>query len=124
MSVTTDVPSPLKASDGRRMAPRKSACSAIVLAGGGVLLVEGEGLVTTARMPPGLRASSDLAMKKSCSDSFCPRYSILTSANGTLPITASTRRQLRVAEILDADVGVGVQRAGDAAGDANRARRR
>ena len=30
-------------------------------------------LVTTARTPPGFRASSDLAMKKSCSGSFWPR---------------------------------------------------
>ena len=40
MSVTTDVPSRLKASDGRRIAPRKSALLGQVLAGGGVLLVE------------------------------------------------------------------------------------
>ncbi len=42
MSVTTSVPSRLKASDGRRIAPRKSARLGQVLAGGGVLLVERE----------------------------------------------------------------------------------
>src|SRR5260370_23707182 len=29
-------------------------------------------LVTRASTPPGFRVSSDLAKKKSCSDSFCP----------------------------------------------------
>ena len=42
MSVTTAVPSRLKASEGRRIAPTKSACRAEVLADGGVLLVERE----------------------------------------------------------------------------------
>ena len=42
MSVTTLVPSRLKASEGRRIAPRKSALLGQVLADGGVLLVERE----------------------------------------------------------------------------------
>ena len=42
MSVTTAVPSRLKASEGRRIAPRKSALVGEVFADGGVLLVEGE----------------------------------------------------------------------------------
>ena len=76
-------------------------------------------VVTRASTPPGLRASIDLAKKKSCSDSFCPRYSSFTSAKGTLPMTRvdATLGQARVAEVLDADVLVGMECLGDAAGD-------
>ena len=42
MSVTTAVPSRLKASEGRRIAPTKSALRGQVLADGGILLVERE----------------------------------------------------------------------------------
>ena len=42
MSVTTAVPSRLKASEGRRIAPTKSALDRQVLADGGILLVERE----------------------------------------------------------------------------------
>ena len=42
MSVTTAVPSRLKASDGRRIAPTKSAFEREILADGGILFVERE----------------------------------------------------------------------------------
>ena len=73
MSVTTLVPSRLKASDGRRIAPRKSARPARYSRMAAFCLSSVKWLVTRARTPPGFRASSDLAKKKSCSDSVWPR---------------------------------------------------
>ena len=74
MSVTTAVPSRLKASDGRRIAPTKSALSAEVLADGGVLLVEREMRGDQGQDAAGLQGRRcDLAKKKSCSGSFWPR---------------------------------------------------
>ena len=60
MSVTTEVPSRLKASDGRRIAPRKSACSARYSRTAAFCLSSVKWLVTRARMPPGFRASTRL----------------------------------------------------------------
>ena len=72
MSVTTAVPSRLKASDGRRIAPTKSAFRARYSRMAAFCLSSVKCVVTRASTPPGFRASTDLAKKKSCSDSFCP----------------------------------------------------
>ena len=63
MSVTTAVPSRLNASEGRRIAPRKSARSARYSRMAAFCLSSVKCEVTTARTPPGFRASVALAMK-------------------------------------------------------------
>ena len=63
MSVTTLVPSRLKASDGNRMALRKSARSPRYSRIAAFCLSKVKCDVTTARTPPGFNASIDLAMK-------------------------------------------------------------
>ena len=83
-------------------------------------------LVTRARTPPGFKASTDLAKKKSCSDSLWPPIFELDVGEGHVADhrVDAALGQLRVAEILDADVGLRVERPGDAAGDAVQSRRR
>ena len=63
MSVTTAVPSRLKASEGRRIAPRKSACSARYSRMAAFCLSRVKWLVTRAITPPGFSESTDLAKK-------------------------------------------------------------
>ena len=63
MSVTTAVPSRLNASDGRRIAPRKSASAARYSRTAAFCLSSVKCDVTRASTPPGFSASSDLAKK-------------------------------------------------------------
>ena len=63
MSVTTAVPSRLKASEGRRIAPTKSAFEARYSRMAAFCLSSVKCVVTSASTPPGFRASMDLAKK-------------------------------------------------------------
>ena len=72
MSVTTAVPSRLKASDGRRIAPTKSALAPRYSRTAAFCLSSVKWVVTRARTPPGFRASTDLAKKKSWRAKLCP----------------------------------------------------
>ena len=119
MSVTTRVPSCLKASLGRRIAPRKSALRGEVLAGGGVLLVEREVTGDQGEDAAGLHGVQRLCDEEIVQRQLAATVVELHVGEGRI----ADRRveailgQLRVAEILDADVGSGVEGAGDAAGD-------
>ena len=69
-------------------------------------------------MPPGLKASSDFAKKKSWSENRSPLCSSFTSANGGLPMTASrSLGEPRVPETLDADLVLRVKGPGDSPGE-------
>ena len=84
------VPSRLKASDGRRIAPRKSASVGEVLADGGILLVEREVAGDQGQDAAGLQGVDGLGEEEIVQRQPLARdSSSFTSANGTLPITAS-----------------------------------
>ena len=114
------MPSRLKASDGRRIAPRKSACSREVFAGGGVELVQRETAGDQGQDAAGLQGVDALGDEEIMQRQlFGRRYSSSHVAEGRIADHGvDARGQLRVAEALDADVGLGMQGAGDAAGDA------
>ena len=90
MSVTTPVPSRLKASDGRRIAPRKSARVGEVLADRGVLLVERVVRRDQGQDAAGLQGVERLREEEVVErEPLCRGSSSFTSANGGLPMTAS-----------------------------------
>ena len=106
MSVTTAVPSRLKASEGRRIAPTKSAFEARYSRMAAFCLSSVKWLVTRASTPPGFRASMDLAKKKSCRRQLLP--AIVELEVGERHVADhrvdAVLGQARVAEVLDADV--------------------
>ncbi len=106
MSVTTAVPSRLKASDGRRIAPTKSAFEPRYSRMAAFCLSSVKCVVTRASTPPGFRASMDLAKKKSCRDSFWPLIVELEVGERHVADhrVDAVFGQLGVAETLDADV--------------------
>ena len=74
-------------------------------------------LVTRASTPPGFRASTDLAKKKSCRENLLARVGQLHIGKGHVADHGVERRKAGIAEVFDADVGFGVQGPGDAAGN-------
>ena len=126
MSVTTAVPSRLKASDGRRIAPRKSAFDGEVLADGGVLLVEREMAGDQGQDAAGLQGVDRLGEEEVVQRQLLAAIVELHVGKRHVADHGvdAALGQLRVAEVLDADVLVGVEGPGDAAGDASPARRR
>ena len=109
MSVTTAVPSRLKASDGRRIAPRKSARSAEVLADGGVLLVEREMAGDQGQDAAGLQGVDRLGEEEIVQRQLLPAVVELDVGEGHVADHGvdAALGQLRVAEVLDADVWPG-----------------
>ena len=126
MSVTTLVPSRAKASDGSRIAPRKSAFVREVLADRGVLLVE-----RVVRGDEGQDAAGPQGVERFREEEVVerePRAAVLELHVGKRRVpddgVDAPLGELRVAEVLDADVvarGRGPWRFGPRA---NRVRRR
>ena len=113
----TAVPSRLNASDGRRIAPRKSAWPASCSRTAAFCLSSVKWLVTTASTPPGFRASTRLGDEEVVEGELLAVEVELDVGEGDVADHGVERRELGVAEVLDADVGLGMERAGDAAGD-------
>ena len=120
MSVTTAVPSRLKASDGSRIAPTKSACDSEVLADGGILLVEREMRRDQGQDAAGLQCVNGLGEEVIMEGQLLPLVVELEVGERHVADhrVNAVFGQLRVGEALDADVVFGVERLGDAAGDA------
>ena len=118
MSVMTAVPSRLNASDGRRMAPRKSAWAASMLADGRVLLVEREMAGDHGEDAAGFQGFDRLGDEKVVEGELLAVEVELDVGEGDVADHGVERRELGIAEVLDADVGLGMEGAGDAAGDA------
>ena len=119
MSVTTAVPSRLKASEGRRIAPTKSAFDAEILADGGILLVEREMGRDQGQHAAGLQGVDGLGEEIIVQGQLLAVIVELEVGEGHVADhrVDAVLGQLGVAEVLDADVVFGVERPGDAAGD-------
>ena len=119
MSVTTAVPSRLKASDGRRIAPTKSAFDGEVLADGGVLLVEREMRGDQGQHAAGLQGVDGLGEEEIVQGQLLAAIVELEVGEGHVADhrVDAVFGQRGVAEILDADVVAGVECSGDPAGD-------
>ena len=120
MSVTTRVPSRLKASEGRRMAPRKSACCARCSRSAGVLLVERVVAGHQGQDAAGLQGVEGLGEEEVMQGEALPVVVELEVGERHVADDGvdAALGQARVAEVLDADVVAGVEHAGDAAGEA------
>ena len=119
MSVTTLVPSRLKASDGSRMAPRKSAALGEVLADGGVLLVEREVAGDKRQDTAGFQRIDGLRKEEVVERQAKAAMLELDVGKRHVPdhgVDAALGEQ-RVAKVLDADVVGGVERAGNPPGE-------
>ena len=119
MSVTTAVPSRLKASDGRRIAPTKSALRAEIFADGGVLLVEREMRRDQGQHAAGFQGVDGLGEEVIVQGQLLPVIVELQVGERHVADhrVDAVLGQLGVAEALDADVLAGVECLGDAAGD-------
>ena len=107
MSVTTLVPSRLNASEGRRIAPRKSARSPRYSRKPAFCLSSVKWLVTRARMPPGFSAVDGLGEEEVVQRQLHaavvePDIGKRRVADHGVDLALG---ELRVAKALDADVG-------------------
>ncbi len=115
MSVTTAVPSRLKASEGRRIAPTKSALSARYSRMAAFCLSSVKCVVTRRQHAAGLEGVDGLGEEVVVQSELVPAIVELQVGEGHVAdhrINA-VFGQAGIAEVLDADVLVGVQRFGD-----------
>ena len=119
MSVTTAVPSRLKASEGRRIAPTKSAFAARYSRMAAFCLSSVKCAGDQGQDAAGLQGVDGLGEEVIVQRQLLAAIVELEVGERHVADHGvdAVLGQLRVAEVLDADVVVGVQRSGDAAGD-------
>ena len=119
MSVTTAVPSRLKASDGRRIAPTKSAFEPRYSRMAAFCLSSVKCDRDQGQHAAGLQGVDGLGEEEIMQRELLPAVVELEVGERHVADhrVDAVLGQLRVAEVLDADVLLGVERLGDAAGD-------